>query len=176
MVCKEEKLGKGRVKAAASSSCLGVVISQRGSASQTSVVIQRWFRQHPGRQQPPVAWRASLVPRGAPSRCGRHSLECASSSHSTAYVGWAAPSPPPQTQHQEHPANTKTGDQNRDRYAHHGTTYYYCSTCLFAKMSNRASLSSFSVSSLASSLWASMSLSLWQLSITNTTAEQTHKS
>lgn len=45
-----------------------------------------------------------------------------------------------------------------------------CSTCLLAKMSSRASLSSFSVSSLANSLWASMRRSLWQLSITNTTA------
>lgn len=48
-------------------------------------------------------------------------------------------------------------------------------TCLLAKMSRRASLSSFSVSSLANSLWASISLSLWQLSITNTTAVEQNR-
>ena len=43
-------------------------------------------------------------------------------------------------------------------------------------MSSKASRSSFSVSSLASSLWASISLSLWQLSITNTTAARSKSS
>lgn len=62
----------------------------------------------------------------------------------------------------------KTGGPSADLCPPPG--YCYSSTCLLAKMSSRASLSSFSVSSLASSLWASISLSLWQLSITNTTA------
>lgn len=66
------------------------------------------FRLRPGRQQPPAVWRANLAPRGAPFRCGRRSPECASSSHSTACVGSAAPSSPPQTRRRERPANIQT--------------------------------------------------------------------
>lgn len=132
-------------------------------------------RPHPGPLLPPAAWRASPAPRGVPSRCGRRSPGCASSSRSTACAGSAALSSPPPTRRRGHPANVHT--QERPELKPRGrTSYYYHGTCLLAKMSNRASRSSFSVSSLANSLWASMSLSLWQLSITNTTAGNTPQS
>lgn len=67
------------------------------------------FRRRPGRRQLPAVWRANPAPRGGPSRCGRHSPECASSSHSTACADLAAPSSPPQTQRRERPVKW-TGD------------------------------------------------------------------
>lgn len=47
---------------------------------------------------------------------------------------------------------------------------YKCITCLLAKIRSKASRSSFSVNNFASSLCASLTLSLWLLSTTNTTA------
>lgn len=131
------------------------------------------FRRRPGRRQLPAVWRANPAPRGGPSRCGRHSPECASSSHSTACADLAAPSSPPQTQRRERPVKW-TGEATWHLSLIKITCLFFFlyTTCLFAKMSSKASRSSFSVSSLASSLWASMSLSRWQLSITNTTAAQ----
>lgn len=131
-----------------------------------------WFcslTPRPEPQQPPAAWRASPAPRGGPSHYGRRSPECASSSHSTACEGSAAPSSPPQTRRLERPAQRESprGEFTRRRRSQPTTPLR---TCLLAKMSRRASRSSFSVRSLASSLWASMSRSLWQLSMTNTTA------
>lgn len=69
------------------------------------------LRLRPGHQQPPAVWRASPAPRGGPSHCGRRSPGCASSSRSTACVGSAAPSSPPQTQRREHPASRQTDDR-----------------------------------------------------------------
>lgn len=58
----------------------------------------------------------------------------------------------------------------RNHLATQGVAVFLLFTCLLAKMRSKASLSSFSVNSFASSLWASISRSLWQLSMTNTTA------
>lgn len=62
------------------------------------------FTPRPGRRRPPAVWRASRGPHAAPYRCERRSLVCASSSHSTACAGSAAPSSPLRTQHQGRPA------------------------------------------------------------------------
>ena len=52
---------------------------------------------------------------------------------------------------------------------------YKCITCLLAKIRSKASRSSFSVNNFASSLCASLTLSLWLLSTTNTTAIKKNK-
>lgn len=134
------------------------------------------FRLRPGPRQPPAVWRASPAPRGGPSRCGRRSPECASSSRSTACAGSAAPSSPPRTERRGRPAGRAACEVNAwfhniiEKNTSNKEIIEFSYTCLFAKMSNKASRSSFSVSSLASSLCASISRSLWQLSITYTTA------
>lgn len=121
------------------------------------------FTPRPGRRRPPVVWRASRGPRAAPCRCGRRSPVCASSSRSTACAGSAAPSSPPRTRRQGRPAKKKQRKtkilSEQDVHGFFFSFLFFKSlfdshspTCLLAKMSRRASRSSFSVSSLASSL------------------------
>lgn len=153
------------------------------SHASCSSLVLRSVTPRPEPLQPPAGVRASPVPHVNPYHCVHHSPECASFGHNTAYGGSGVPSSPPPTRHRGRPGHTHTHTQSvqysmfkMKRFGMQKLTVvepaakFSFLTCLLAKMSSKASLSSFSVSSLASSLWASISLSLWQLSITNTTA------